>query len=533
MELSDCELVTLSLAGDRDAFGHIVTRYQTLLCSLAYSATGSLSQSEDLAQETFVAAWRQLADLREPEKLRSWLCRISRNLTYDALVRQGREPVHKAESLEAVVESPASIPLPSEFTMSREEEGILWRLIERIPVSYREPLVLFYREHQSIETVAAALDLSEDAVKQRLSRGRKILHGEVLEFLEGALKRTRPGKAFTIGVLAALPAFAISAKATEVGVATAQGGITAKAAAASGLSSAMLAPAVGFLGNYFGYRAGMAAAQSDIERDYIRRFYRRLVVGIFGFWAGYGLLLIWGRQFVMDRHLIYSSLVIGLVFPFTFVVFASGMFWLRAPGKFAAELTASGLTSSAARPPWEYRSQFVLFGLPFVHVRARGSLTMPVAPVKAWIASGEFAVGLLFASGNLAIAPVSIGGLAIGLFSFGGCAIGLISLGGLSLGMWSFGVLALGWQVYGAFAIAWYAADGGLAIAHHFAVGGIASALQANSDAARAYFRQTPFFHRPRQFLLTLAGLNLLWVIPMFVRWRIVKGSRHHTENRI
>src|SRR5690242_21733085 len=99
-DLSDSELVTQSLAGYRDAFGRIVSRYQTLLCSLAYSATGSLSQSEDLTQETFVTAWRQLANLREPEKLRSWLCRISRNLTYDALLRQGREPVHKAESLQ-------------------------------------------------------------------------------------------------------------------------------------------------------------------------------------------------------------------------------------------------------------------------------------------------------------------------------------------------------------------------------------------------------------------------------------------------
>src|SRR5438270_11977219 len=100
--LNDAELVAQSLAGNRDAFGRIVTRYQTLLCSLAYSATGSVSQSEDLAQETFVTAWKQLADLREPEKLRSWLCRISRNLTYNALLRQGREPIHKAESLEEI-----------------------------------------------------------------------------------------------------------------------------------------------------------------------------------------------------------------------------------------------------------------------------------------------------------------------------------------------------------------------------------------------------------------------------------------------
>src|SRR3974390_993479 len=127
---SDPELVTLSLAGDRDAFGFIVTRYQTMICSLAYSATGSLSQSEDLAQETFVTAWKQLADLREPEKLRAWLCRISRNLTYDVLRREGREPVHKAKSLEDIEEAPALDPLPSDSVISREEEAILWRLIE-------------------------------------------------------------------------------------------------------------------------------------------------------------------------------------------------------------------------------------------------------------------------------------------------------------------------------------------------------------------------------------------------------------------
>src|SRR4249919_1648484 len=101
---SDSELVTRSLAGNRDAFGGIVARYQSLLCSLAYSATGSLSQSEDLAQETFVAAWKQLADLREPEKLRSWLCGIVRNLSYTALYEQGREPSHAAETLDSVDE---------------------------------------------------------------------------------------------------------------------------------------------------------------------------------------------------------------------------------------------------------------------------------------------------------------------------------------------------------------------------------------------------------------------------------------------
>src|SRR5256885_16169665 len=106
------------------------------------------------------------------------------------------------------------------------------------------------------------------------------------------------------------------------------------------------------------------------------------------------------------------------------MIFATGIFWLRGPRKFIAELAAKGVTVKPASPAWEYRSKFVLLGLPFIHVRVSGGLTVPLTPVKAWIAAGDYAVGWLFAFGNLAIAPVSIGALAIGLLSFGGCAVG-------------------------------------------------------------------------------------------------------------
>ena len=80
MAHSDTELVLQSLNGSREAFCQIVEQYQSLICSLAYSATGSVTQSEDVAQETFVVAWKQLRQLREPEKLRSWLCSIARSV---------------------------------------------------------------------------------------------------------------------------------------------------------------------------------------------------------------------------------------------------------------------------------------------------------------------------------------------------------------------------------------------------------------------------------------------------------------------
>jgi hypothetical protein len=134
--------------------------------------------------------------------------------------------------------------LPSEQTINREEEAILWRSLEKIPELYREPLVLLYREHQSIEQVASALELSEDAVKQRLSRGRKLLQEEVQAFVEGALRRTAPGQAFSGAVLLALP-LASPTAATSLGV-----GAKGTAAAKSGLAATWLLPFAGFLAGF-------------------------------------------------------------------------------------------------------------------------------------------------------------------------------------------------------------------------------------------------------------------------------------------
>jgi RNA polymerase sigma factor (sigma-70 family) len=152
VEYSDAELVANTLAGDRDAFGLIVAKYQTLLCSLAYSRLGNLGESEDVAQDTFIVAWSHLRHLREPDKLRAWLCGILRNRTQKLLRREGREPTRNAEPIEVAQHTPGPGPLPSEETITREEEAILWRALERTSrTPIVEPLILFYREHQSVE----------------------------------------------------------------------------------------------------------------------------------------------------------------------------------------------------------------------------------------------------------------------------------------------------------------------------------------------------------------------------------------------
>jgi RNA polymerase sigma factor (sigma-70 family) len=527
-EYSDTELVSRSLAGDRDAFSRIVSRYQTLICSLAYSRIGNLGQSEDIAQETFITAWKHLGLLREPAKLRAWLCGIVRNRIHKSLRHEGREPARHAEPLETLDDLPAADSLPSDQVVRREEEAILWRSLERIPELYREPLILFYRQHQSIEAVAAELELSEEAVKQRLSRGRRLLHEEVLAFVESALERTNPGKAFTLAVLATIPVLSTSAKAATVGAVAAKGGTMAKVAALGGIFNAIIGPLLGFIGPWLQYRVFLAAAKTEAERQSFRSFYRRLLGLMLGFAVLLAALVIFGQKFVAAHPVAFASALFGLVAAYVAAAAWMGP-WANRMFRTLREEQAASNETGAPRPGWEYRSRVELLGVPLVHVRFNRS-AKERGPVKAWIAGGNCAFGLLFAFGGLAVAPVSVGGLAIGLMSWGGAAVGLLVMAGFGFGGWVFGGFALGWQAFGGCAIGWDAAMGGLALARNYAVGGVAYAAQANNELATQFMNASPFFRRMETLSHYVGWLNLLWLLPLFEWRRILKSRKRISE---
>lgn len=283
---NDAELVEQSLAGDRQAFGRIVARYQSLVCALAYSATGSRSHSEDLAQETFITAWRKLRDLREPGRLCAWICGIARNIINGDLRRLQRQPAHEAATLETAAQLPCADPLPAAQAVSEEEMAILWREVGRLPEIYREPLVLYYRENRSVEHVAAALEISPDAVMQRLSRGRRQLQERMLEFVESTLQRTNPGPAFALQVQAALPLLAGAGPAAAVGTASHAG-----AAAKGGVLGFLLtwaAPLVGTFAAIGVSWAEISHAPTKRERRFVARWMLVLWLCVAGFIAAMG-----------------------------------------------------------------------------------------------------------------------------------------------------------------------------------------------------------------------------------------------------
>lgn len=261
----DSALVADCLKGSRDAFQVLVERYQSLIAALIYSRCGNLAQSEDLAQETFLAAWKSLASLQDAAHFKAWLCQIARNVSANVARRDDSKAHGHASPIDSVPELADDKPSPAAEAMSREEEGVVWRTLEELPENYRLPLILFHREGESVAEVAAALDLSEDVVRQRLARGREMLRQEVSSVIEGVLGQTKPGKKFTAAVLASIGvAGGSTAKAAAIGAAAAHTVVAAKAAV--GASHLLGLGALPFIGDLIIWRVLRAKGRTPEER---------------------------------------------------------------------------------------------------------------------------------------------------------------------------------------------------------------------------------------------------------------------------
>lgn len=201
---TDAELLEASRRGEHAAFGTLVERYQRMVSAVSYSRTRDQALSEDVAQETFLAAWRQLDQLREPGRLSSWLCGIARNLARKARRRTDREVPGEPEML--------ATDNPFDAVCEAQAERVVGEALARVPETYRDVLVLYYREQQSVRQVSAALGISEAAALQRLARGRQYLASGVNALVETSLRSQRVKRNLAACVVAALPAVIVPSR---------------------------------------------------------------------------------------------------------------------------------------------------------------------------------------------------------------------------------------------------------------------------------------------------------------------------------
>jgi hypothetical protein len=199
--------------------------------------------------------------------------------------------------------------------------------------------------------------------------------------------------------------------------------------------------------------------------------------------------------------------------------------------RFLAKVLAEEYAGKFPEAAFEYRSRWSLLGLPLIHVRIGDRFDVMRGPVKAWIAIGSsHAVGVIFASGGLAVAPICFGGIAIGLLPFGAIAMGIFPMGAISLGIWAFGGIAFGWQVCCGVGAALHAAMGGMTVARDFAIGGVAHAAQANTETAKQFFQQNLFSRIAQAVGNHGMLLMLVWILPVSLQARIVARARRRSE---
>src|SRR5256885_3818065 len=176
--LSDEQIVERALAGDADAFGEIVRRWERRIFALAYNMLGREEDARDATQETFINAFRNLRGFRGAAKVSSWLHRIAVN---QCITRQRRVKVRGEAALEDETEKDgASFFAPAQASPAHaaehgERTAMVRRAVNALPTELRQVILMKEFEELTFQEIAEALDLPLSTVKSRLYTALKQL----------------------------------------------------------------------------------------------------------------------------------------------------------------------------------------------------------------------------------------------------------------------------------------------------------------------------------------------------------------------
>jgi RNA polymerase sigma-70 factor (ECF subfamily) len=165
------------LAGEPEAFDKFVASFRSKLFHYSWMMCGQAEDAEDVAQETLLKAFQNLDQLREPDRLRAWVFRIAKNV---CLMRRRTSLFAPTEEI-PLEELPPGSELadderaPEAALLETELRAVLERVILELPPVYRPVVLLRDIEELSTEETAQILELSPEAVKTRLHRGRSAM----------------------------------------------------------------------------------------------------------------------------------------------------------------------------------------------------------------------------------------------------------------------------------------------------------------------------------------------------------------------
>jgi RNA polymerase sigma-70 factor, ECF subfamily len=174
MPQTDAAAVALARDGDSEAFRALVERHSRAVFRLAHRMTGNATDAEDVVQETFLKAYRQLSRFESRANFGTWLHRIAINCSIDLIrSRPHREAAHDSTDLEqfgAAEAADAGRPSPERLMLSSEVQERITSAMSALSQMERAAFVLRHFEGQSIDEISRALGLKTNAAKHSIFR---------------------------------------------------------------------------------------------------------------------------------------------------------------------------------------------------------------------------------------------------------------------------------------------------------------------------------------------------------------------------
>ena len=174
MHESDRTAVAKASDGDSDSFRSLVERHSRYVFSVAYRLTGSVEDAEDVVQNAFLKAYKQLSRFEARADFKTWLHRITVNCAIDLIrSRRHREVAQDLDDLESVGAPPPAdgvLPGPERLLLSAEVRDRLQEGMSQLTASERAAFTLRHVEGMSIREVASAMGLKTEAAKNSIFR---------------------------------------------------------------------------------------------------------------------------------------------------------------------------------------------------------------------------------------------------------------------------------------------------------------------------------------------------------------------------
>ncbi len=183
-------LISQSQAGDLEAYGSIVRRFQDMAVGYAYSILGDFHWAQDAAQEAFIEAYRNLYQLREPAAFAAWLRRII--IKYCDRFTRGKRV--ETVSLEEAMEVSANEKDPAQAVEEREMKDTVLAAIRALPQHERIVTTLFYIDGYSHKEIAGFLEIPATTVNSRLQSARRRLQEGMMKMVRDNLQKERPSR---------------------------------------------------------------------------------------------------------------------------------------------------------------------------------------------------------------------------------------------------------------------------------------------------------------------------------------------------